>query len=172
MFSGLPTCGCRKRALYFVQQHHLEKQEGWSQDPAGLDSAGPGWGPSTGLPASFADSSVSQHNRIHLLSEDISFYGIYIPSKTSFSCQSCPVKLILCKCSSPDQELQPAIPVSLILALVSRISPFLLEILSQNWVSSVNPAEANLWSRTFAAQNLQVVSSSCSSLHKHSKKKV
>lgn len=131
-----------------------------------------GLGPQHRASNRHSNSSLSQHNRMHLLSEDISFFGIYILSKTSFSCQSCPIKLILCNCSSLDQELQPAIPVSLMLAPVSRVSSLLLEILNQSWVCFVNPAEANLWSRIYAAQDFQVVSSSCGSPHKCCKKKV
>lgn len=89
-------CECRRRALYSVQQHCQEKQEGWGQDPGGLGSTGLGWAPSTGLPAGIADSSVSQHNRIHLLAADISFCATDILPKTSLGCQSCPMKLILC----------------------------------------------------------------------------
>lgn len=167
MFSGLLTHGCRKRALYSVQQHYLEKQEGWSQDAAVW--AVQDWAGSPELPAGIVDSSVAQHNRIHLLSEDISFYGTYMLSKTSFNC---PMKLILCNYSSLDQELQPTIPASLRLASVSRISPFLIEILNHSWACFVNPAEANLWSRTDEAPNFQDVSTSYSFLHKCSNKKV
>lgn len=79
------------------------------------------------------------------------------------------MKFILRNYSLPDQELQPTIPVSLMLASVSRTSPFWLEILNQSWACFVNLAEANLCSRIYAAQNFQVVGGS---LHKHSKKKV
>lgn len=162
--------GCRKSPLLCAAAHGKTRglksgSSRFGQHRIGLDPQGRA---SNGI----GESSVSQHNRIHFLSEGISFYGLYILSKTSFSCQPCPVKLILSNYSSPDQELQPTIPASLMLASVSRISPFLLEILNQSWACVINPAEAKLWSRIHAAQNFQAVSSNYGSLYKHNEKKV
>lgn len=95
-FSGLPTLWIQERSLCSNTALTTPgKTEGWSQEPAGFGQCSTRLGTTAGHLTSIADSSALQQNMTHLLSADISYYGIGILSMINLSCQSFSMKLTL-----------------------------------------------------------------------------